>query len=248
MYSVIKELVLPPGSLWILLTLGFLLMLLGRRGVGLSVTAAGLVAFYLLSTPLISGRLSALVQTVPALTDEGARNASAQAIVVLSGGLHFHSPEYGGATADDTTLARLRYAARLHRLTELPVLVSGGRPPGARTTLAAAMAQSLVEDFSVTGVMIEDRSLDTHENAVFSAAVLAEKKMSKILLVTHASHMPRALEAFSKTGLDVVPAPTLFADTAASSPTRYAPRLSGLAESHYAIYEIVGRLWYGLRH
>jgi uncharacterized SAM-binding protein YcdF (DUF218 family) len=248
MYSVIKELVLPPGSLWILLAFGFVLMIVGRRGAGLLVTAAGLTAFYLLSTPLVAGRLSALVQTVPALSDEAARNASAQAIVVLSGGLHFHSPEFGGATVDDTTLARLRYAARLHRLTGLPLLVSGGRPPGAETTLAAVMKQSLAEDFSITDVIVEDRSLDTHENAVFSAAVLAEKKMNRILLVTHASHMPRAVAAFSKTGLDIVPAPTVFAYTSGDAPTRYAPRLSGLGESHYAIYEIVGRIWYALRH
>jgi uncharacterized SAM-binding protein YcdF (DUF218 family) len=248
MYSVIKELVLPPGSLWVLLALGFILLLLGRRAAGFLVAGVGLIAFYLLSTQAIAGRLSAFVQTVPALSDDAARGASAQAIVVLSGGLHAHSPEYGGATVDDTTLARLRYAARLHRLTGLPLLVSGGRPPGVETTLAAAMKKSLTEDFAITDVFVEDRSLDTHENAVFSAQILAERKIGKILLVTHASHMPRAVVAFSETGLDVVPAPTVFAYTAGDAPTRYVPRLSGLGESHYAIYEIVGRLWYGLRH
>jgi uncharacterized SAM-binding protein YcdF (DUF218 family) len=248
MYSVIKELVLPPGSLWVVLAVGFVLVIIGRRRVGLAVLGAGLIAFYLLSTPVIAGRLSAFVQTVPALSDAAARNASAQVIVVLSGGLHYHSPEYGGATVDDTSLARLRYAARLHRLTGLPVLVSGGRPPGAETTLGAAMKKVLADDFAIADVIVEDKSLDTHENAVFSAAILAEKKLNKILLVTHASHMPRAVAAFAQTGLDIVPAPTVFADTAGDAPTRYAPRLSGLGESHYAIYEIVGRFWYALRH
>jgi uncharacterized SAM-binding protein YcdF (DUF218 family) len=248
MYSILKELVLPPGSLWVVLAVGFVLVLLGRRAVGLVVLGAGLVAFYVLSTPVVAGRLSALVQTVPALSDDAARGASAQAIVVLSGGLHYHSPEYSGPTVDDTSLVRLRYAARLHRLTGLPLLVSGGRPRGAETTLGAAMQKVLADDFAITDVIVEDRSLDTHENAVFSAAILAEKKMNKILLVTHASHMPRAVAAFSQTGLDIVPAPTVFAYTAGVSPARYAPRLSGLGESHYAIYEIVGRFWYALRH
>lgn len=248
MYSIIKELVLPPGSLWLLLAAGFVFLLAGRRRAALLTLGTGLLAFYLLSTPLVAGRLNAYVQSIPALSDEAAKGASAQAIVVLSGGLHYNSPEYGGMTVDDITLERIRYAARLHRLTGLPILVSGGRPPGAGVTLAGAMKDSLAQDFGIEDVVVEDRSLDTQENAVFSARILKERGVKTILLVTHASHMPRAVSAFTQTGLDVVPAPTVFAYTSLDSPTSYIPRLSGLGESHYALYEIAGRLWYALRH
>jgi uncharacterized SAM-binding protein YcdF (DUF218 family) len=248
MYNIIKELVLPPGSLWLLLAAGFALLLLKRRKAGLVAIAAGLVLFYLLATPIVAGRLNALVQTIPPLSDAAVRSSSAQVIVVLSGGLHYSSPEFGGMTVDDVTLERLRYAARLQRLTGLPLLVSGGRPPGASVTLAGAMKDSLEQDFGITNVMIEDRSLNTHENARFSAAMLDERGLKTILLVTHASHMPRAVPAFAAEGLAVVPAPTVFTYTSLDSPTSYIPRMSGLGESHYAIYEIAGRLWYALRH
>ncbi|MGE3332890.1 MAG: YdcF family protein [Rhodospirillaceae bacterium] len=248
MYNIIKEFVLPPGNLWLLLLAGFVLLCLRKRTAGLGVIGAGLVAFYLLATPVVAGRLNALVQTVPALSDAAARDSSAQAIVVLSAGLHLNSAEYGGPTVDETTLERLRYGARLHRLTGAPILVSGGQPPGVTVTLAGAMKESLEKDFGISDVLTEDRSLDTHENAVFSAETLSRSGVHKILLVTHASHMPRAAQAFSNAGLEVVPAPTIFAHVSADSPTNFIPRLSGLRDSHYAFYEGTGRLWYWLRH
>jgi uncharacterized SAM-binding protein YcdF (DUF218 family) len=248
MYNIVKEFALPPGNLWLLLMAGLVLLCMRKRTAGLLIIGLGLAAFYMLSTPIVAGRLNAALQTSPALSEAAARGASAQAIVVLSAGLHFNSAEYGGPTVDETTLERLRYGARLHRLTGLPILVSGGRPPGAAVTLAGAMKDSLEKDFGVTDVLVEDRSLDTHENAVFSAPILARAGMHKILLVTHASHMPRAAQAFLEAGLDVVPAPTIFAHVSLDTPTSYIPRLSGLRESYYAFYELAGRTWYKLRH
>lgn len=248
MYSVIKEFVLPPGSLWLIFAAAFALLCLRRRGAGLAVLGAGLLAFYLLSTPAVASRLGMLAQTVPPLPDAQARTSPAEAIVVLSGGLSRYSPEYGGATVDAVTLQRVRYAARLHRLTTLPVLVSGGRLRGTETTLAAVMKQTLADDFGITDVLVEDRSVDTYENAVFSQTILAAKDIRTVLLVTHASHMPRAVRVFADTGLVVIPAPTVFANAMPTSATSYIPRFSGLKESHYAIYELLGQLWYTLRH
>lgn len=248
MYSVIKELVLPPGSLFLVIAAGFGFLVFQKRKAALVTIGLGLAALYTLSMPVVAARLSAFVQTIPPLSDAAVQAAQAKVIVVLSGGLHAHSPEYGAASVDDVTLARLRYAARLHRRTGLPILVSGGRPRGADATLAGVMLASLRDDFAISDVLIEDRSLNTHENARLSAEILAPLGMHTVILVTHASHMERAAAAFSRAGLKVVPAPTIFADEAIQAPARYLPRLSGLAESHVAIYEIVGRVWYALRY
>jgi len=246
MYSVIKELVLPPGSLWLIIAAGFGFLVFHKRAAALGVIGLGLAALYTLSMPVVATRLSALVQTSPPLSDAALQGASTAVIVVLSGGMRIHSPEYGAATVDDVTLARLRYAAYLHRSSGLPILVSGGRPPGADTTLARVMQNSMRDDFGIADVLIEDRSLNTSENARFSAEILAPRSLHTVILVTHASHMTRAAAAFSEAGLKVVAAPTIFVDEALPGPGRYLPRLSGLAESHAAIYEIVGRMWYAL--
>jgi uncharacterized SAM-binding protein YcdF (DUF218 family) len=54
-------------------------------------------------------------------------------------------------------------------------------------------------------VLLENRSRNTMENALFSKKVLADKKIAgPYLLVTSAFHMRRALYTFKKAGLDVV--------------------------------------------
>src|SRR5436305_13880794 len=101
MYSVFKELLLPPADLIVLLAIGFALTLAGRRRVGGSLIGLGLVLFYLLSTPYIAGVLGRFGQSVPPLPDNAA--ADAQAIVVLAGGYLPFAPEYGGNTVDHIT-------------------------------------------------------------------------------------------------------------------------------------------------
>ena len=247
MYGIIKEFILPPGNLWLLIVASFVLLYFRLRTAGLALLGLGIVAFYLLATPFVAGRLNAMVQTVPPLSQEAAAASPAQMIVVLSGGMDFDSREYGGPTVDETTLQRVRYAARLHRVTGWPILVSGGRPPGFTASLAGVMKDSLERDFGIKDVTVEGRALDTYQNAAFSAEILTRKNIQSIILVTHASHMPRALKVFLATGLEVVPAPTVFTSTSFDSPVSYIPRLSGLRESHYAIYEMAGQLWYAVR-
>ena len=43
-------------------------------------------------------------------------------------------------------------------------------------------------------------------------------------------------------------APTGFGTPFADSQPNVLPQLSGMEDSYYAIYEILGALWYGLRH
>jgi uncharacterized SAM-binding protein YcdF (DUF218 family) len=54
----------------------------------------------------------------------------------------------------------------------------------------------------------QGESHNTHEDALFSAKILKEKNVQRILLVTSAWHMPRAVKQFQAQGLDVIPLPT----------------------------------------
>jgi uncharacterized SAM-binding protein YcdF (DUF218 family) len=55
-------------------------------------------------------------------------------------------------------------------------------------------------------ILIEDRSRDTRENALFTAEILRNDPRQKVLL-TSDYHMFRAYRAFRKAGLDVSPLP-----------------------------------------
>jgi uncharacterized SAM-binding protein YcdF (DUF218 family) len=136
--------------------------------------------------------------------------SSAQAIVVLGGYLRIETrlPRQIeiGSTAD-----RLLGAAELYRAGKAPlILLSGGNNPLFASSAAppeAVAASGILEEWGIprSAILIEDRSQNTHENAEFSHRILAEKGISRILLVTSASHMRRASGAFRQTGLTVIP-------------------------------------------
>ena len=243
MYDFFKALVLPPDDLLIVFAAGLLLLWRGRRRAGFAVMCAATLLFYLLCTPAISALLLRAVESPPA-TDEALAHSSAQAIVVLSGGYARYAPEYENASVDAITLQRLRYGAHLARRLGLPVLVSGGQPDDAPVSLAAMMKAALV-DFGVEVRWIEDRSVNTYENAAFSAPLLKADGVTAVILVTHAAHMPRAVKVFAAQGLTVTPAPMGFAPVPAF---QFAPRASAFQDSYYALYEALGDVWYALRH
>ena len=159
------------------------------------------------------------------------------------------APEYGGDTVGPLTLERIRYAARLHRRTKLPILVSGGRIKDRNATLAAAMKEALVRDFQVPVAWTEDRSRSTFENAQFSSSLLLNQGVRSVYLVTHAWHMPRAAAAFAAAGLRVEQAATAYTSVGAYPAFEdFLPRAQALTESAHASHEAVGRIWYRLAY
>ena len=173
----------------------------------------------------------------------------AQAIVILGGGRSFAAPEDGERDQPGAqTLARLRHGARLQRLTGLPVLVSGGAPDRGGESEAAVMARTLREDFKIPVRWIEDTSENTAQNAAHAATILREAGIDRVLLVTDAIHMPRAMQIFSKTSLAAIPAATEFRSRKPLSAADFIPSAGSLQTSHYALHEWIGMVWYQLRH
>lgn len=247
-YTTLKALVMPPGGLILLLLLAFFLV----RGVlGRMLLFIGVAALALMSLPVVATRLMAGLETSPAIDAARPPPADAQAILILGAGRTHWAPEYGGDTVDQLGLVRLRYGARLHRATGLPVYVTGGSPPGEDPPLARLMAKVLKDDYGIEVAGVEDRSQTTWENAALSAPMLRADGIGKALVVTSAWHMPRALEAFQRSGVPVAPAPTGFVSGptpgAPDSLTDFLPAMSALTNSYYAIHEYLGRAWYQVR-
>jgi uncharacterized SAM-binding protein YcdF (DUF218 family) len=57
-------------------------------------------------------------------------------------------------------------------------------------------------------IVLEGRSLNTAQNAAFTRALVMPQPGQRWLLVTSASHMPRAVGAFRRAGFSVIPYPT----------------------------------------
>jgi uncharacterized SAM-binding protein YcdF (DUF218 family) len=242
---VLKAFLLPPGSIIVVCATA---ALTGRIGTMRALLLAVAAALYLLSTPVVARSLTLSLQWYPPVAQGNASQAGA--IIVLAAGRYRESAIYGSDTVDALTLERLRFAARLHHATSLPVLSSGGVPPGGedRPSEADLMADCLRQDFGVGANWVEQASTDTAENAAFSARYLKAKSIQRAYVVTHAWHLPRAMMAFRAVGLDVIPAPASHAAALDPRLAHFVPTAPALAETAYALHEWMGMAWYAVRY
>jgi len=242
--ALLKVLVLPPLSLFLLAALG-LLVARRRRKLGLFITGGAACLLVLLTIPFVSAGLLISLQTAPALPPEGPY-PDAQAIVVLGADVNPRAPEYGGATVGSLSMERLRYAARLARATGLPLLTTGGSLMEGTPAVAELMARVLEDELATPVRWTEIGSRTTRQNADFTAGMLAGEGVRRVFLVTHAWHMPRARAAFESAGLEVVPAPTGFRIWPDLVPRSFLPSARSMRQSYFAFHEWIGRLWYAL--
>jgi uncharacterized SAM-binding protein YcdF (DUF218 family) len=236
--KVLAALVLPPIGPLALAVAGA--ALLGRRPrLGRALLWSGLGLLVALSTSVVAGGLLRLVNDSPQVTLAQAR--SAQAIVILGGGVRPNAREYGGDTVGRLTLDRVRYGAMVARATGLPVLVTGGATHRTRAE-AEVMREVLEREFGVPVRWSEDRSRNTHENAQFTAARLEKEGVKRVVLVAHGFDMRRARAEFTAAGLEVVPAPTFVPGEGSFELTDLIPSVGALQASYYALYELLANL------
>lgn len=233
--AVVKALMLPPTGPLLLAAFG--LLVAGRHPrTGRLVAGGGVALLLLISIPAVSIALQRLVGDVPPLDFERAK--SAQALVVLGGGTRRNAVEYGGDTLGRLTLERVRYGARVARLTGLPVLVTGGSVYGGQTE-ATLMRDALEREYGVPVRWMEAQSRTTHENALYTSRILRGAGIDRVVLVAHAVDMRRTTAEFAQYGIAVIPAPTGIPARDFGGLMDLLPSMSGLQGSWYAIYELL---------
>ena len=138
-------------------------------------------------------------------------------------------------------MVRLIEGVRLHR--EIPgskLILSGGNDS------AAGMAK-MAEVLGVSGedILSLSEPRDTEEESQQIAPIVG---LQRFILVTSASHMPRAMGLFRKRGLQSIPAPTDYlAPRHRAESDDLFPDGSNLLKSQVAFYEYLGLAWETLR-
>ncbi len=157
---------------------------------------------------------------------------------------------------------RMIYAAHLYHQGVAPrLLLTGGYISwmDARQAPANDMAEILrMLDVPEDALWYETESRNTYENALFTKKILEAKNIQRIVLVTSAMHMPRAVRLFEKQGFDVIPAPTDYNVTQADWDRLWTlnlttqlfnllPSVGNLSDTTAALKEYIGILIYNLR-
>lgn len=128
----------------------------------------------------------------------------ADVIVLLGGGIKGAAPPERPLPDMESAADRVWFAAELYHAHKAPVVIASGGAlswSGSTQTEADAM-QQLLERMAVpeTAILQEGNSLNTEQNASFTKQLIEDKKITAetILLVSSASHLPRAMAIFQK--------------------------------------------------
>ena len=241
--------VLQPGNLLLLcLVAGLLLYLLsrGRRGkvfVGLSGVGFAILAV----APIGPAMLLALEQRFPRPAQLPER---IDGILLLGGAVDPELSLSFGETVFNSSIARVLGAvalARRHPEAKL-VLVSGegGFFPVGYSEARATQGFVVDEGIAPARILLEEKSRNTHENAVYAKETIRPAPNEIWVLVTSAYHMPRAVASFEGAGWSVIPYPVDFKIGPITGLRANFNLLDGLSASTLAGKEWVGLVGYRL--
>jgi uncharacterized SAM-binding protein YcdF (DUF218 family) len=165
-----------------------------------------------------------LVAANPVALDSS-NHAAAQAIVVLGGGLT--RDQHGVIIPNSFTQLRLLQAISQHRATGLPIFLTGVEAP---------YMQKFLKSHGESAQWLEARSMNTCENARFSALLLQTLGGApRVELVTDAWHIPRARWLFAMNGIETVAVPALLP----GDPTPWWPDVRNLTHTRRAVHELI---------
>lgn len=190
--------ILPPGLFVLLLTAAALWIWRKNRRPAVTLLIIAML-LYLSMTPLMS---SLLMGSLERKYSPPSR-INGDVIVVLGGGATSGTPDIDGeGNLYGPAANRLLTAARLYRETGLPLLFTGGQvfaDSGNEANIAKRQLIGL--GIPAEDILTENQSLNTEQNAEFTAALMKEHGLSRPVLVTSAFHIARGMEEFRSAGL-----------------------------------------------
>lgn len=200
--KIITLIILPPFNVLILWLFSLVCFRLKHQKLARLSSLLGILLLYLCSIPYTSKILNDSLVKPNQLTLEDYR--SAQAIILLGGGLRDSQELFAKLATNQIAVERVRYTAFLHRETGLPILITGSSPNA--ISEANVMANELQLFYQVPTKWLEERAKTTKENAQFSRPILEKEGIYKVILVTNQWHMQRAKMLFEQQGFEVLPA------------------------------------------
>ena len=199
-------------------------------------------------SPLGPAALMALENRFP----QPAVSGKVTGIIMLGGAVETHITESRRQVALTDAGERVTVTAGLaQRFPDARVVLSGGASDLLGTT--AKTESGLARDVMVAAglppdrVELEERSRDTCENAAESKKLAAPGPGEQWLLVTSASHMPRAVACFRATGFPVIPYPVDYRTRGRQALLRPASSIAtGFSDADLAAHEWIGLIAYRL--
>ncbi|MFA0568887.1 envelope biogenesis factor ElyC [Vibrio gallaecicus] len=244
--KVVSSLLMPLPAMLILAFLGLaLVMFTTKRKTGCLITLTALCGIFLIAFQPISSRLLMPLErqySVFLPTDK-----SVDFVMVLGSGHVVDDQIPPTSELSRTGLMRLSEGIRILRMYPGAKLILSGYGGGLEISNARMMAKvALALGVSKPDIILLETAKDTWEEARQAAAFVQNKK---VVLVTSASHMQRAIYEFNGAGIQPTPAPTNYlAHKNIVQPwNKYMPKAIYLEQTERYWHETMGLMWQRLR-
>ena len=211
-------------------------------------TLAGFVVLWLASLEAVS---AALVRSVESSGQTTMKTDETYDVVVILGGMtDDEAGALAGAPSYGDAVERLLVGFDVLRIGRAKVALLSGGSPRAGSLAEWNEARVLGRQLEAWGIakerlVVEEASLNTHQNAIEAARIAKERGWRKILLVTSAAHVERAAGCFRAEGVAFDTLATDFhAHPASLTHVSWLPRADSLAQTTGALHEYTGRVVY----
>ena len=244
--KVLGGMMLPLPLLLLLIALGIALLWFSRfqRTGKLCVSLGWLLLLLLSLQPVADSLLKPIEDKYPTWRDE----KRVQYVVVLGGGYTWNPNWAPSSNFINNSLPRLTEGIRLWYENPGSKLIFTGAAAKTNPVSTAEAGARVAESLGIprSEIIVLDKPKDTEEEA---AAVKEAIGDAPFLLVTSASHLPRAMIFFRRAGLTPLPAPAnqLAIESPLNPWERAIPSPVWLMHSDRVGYETLGRIWQWLK-
>jgi uncharacterized SAM-binding protein YcdF (DUF218 family) len=242
--EVLSTLIMPLPIFWILVIISVFFLIIKKYKIGKILAAISFIWLFVISTPFIPNLLikSLENQYSSLLYPEKEIKDSLVNILVLGGGHTSDISLPANNQLSDAALGRLIEGIRLQRLIPKSKLIVSGYNGDDEQTQAIVLkntAKSL--GVNEKDIYLQEQPKNTKEEAQSYFAKFG--KTGTLIVVTSASHMPRAIREFQKVGLNPIAAPTNhIIKNSKNESIKWLPSSSCIKNMEIAIHEYVGMI------
>ncbi len=212
----------------------------GQYGRGRLLSGLSLLLLLLFSYPPVSNFLLMNLEDAYPMHETVQKNI--EYIHVLGSGHNDDMTQPLSSRVGDDSIKRVVEGILLQKRYPGSVLIFTGYE-GPTAVANAEVNSDLAQALGAEDMIINPLPRDTKEEALFAKTLVGKKPF---ILVTSATHMPRAMRVFEGVGMHPVAAPTAFKKRDASLFS--APAAAAFEDSRVAIHEYIGMVWASLLH
>jgi len=239
----------PSNLLFVLILLGVILIWQGRRRLGLGTLLTCLTLYSLMMFGPLTNLLLVPLEARFSAYSNDVNHSPYSGIIVLAGAERLKYSTIHDQVTLDGAAERLIQAAKLARIfPNLPIIYCGGTHPENMLSEVSVARKFFAEaGIDLTRIRFDDKSYNTHTNALEAKKLIRDKEDGTWLLVTSAFHMPRAVGAYRKEGINIQPYPVDYRSDLKVLALHGPNAGRYLNELDYAAHEWIGLLFYYLR-